>query len=111
MYTVLLFIFIVIAIAMIVLILLQKGSGIGMETSFRTGASSTFFGSSGSANFLTRYIIPFLAILFFLISLIVGNINSHSTKRDDKWQEALRVENFDHQDPSSLPSMKKHVLP
>jgi len=43
------------------------------------------FGSSGSGNFLSRY-TAILATLFFLISLLLGNLTASSEKAVDEWQ-------------------------
>ncbi|VFP82160.1 Protein-export membrane protein SecG [Candidatus Erwinia haradaeae] len=112
MYSALVSIFIVIAITLITLILLQKGSDIAIGNSLRAGASSTFFGSSGSGSFLTRRITPFLAILFFFISLIIGNMNNHSEKNDDKLDKIVHLENAQNSEHSLSPSLtNKRELP
>lgn len=54
MYEALLVIFLIVAIALVALIMLQQGKGADMGASFGAGASGTLFGSSGSANFMTR---------------------------------------------------------
>lgn len=67
MYEALLVIFLIVAIALVALIMLQQGKGADMGASFGAGASGTLFGSSGSANFMTRT-TAILATLFFIIS-------------------------------------------
>ena len=42
------------AVSVIVLVLLQQGKGADMGAAFGSGASGSLFGSSGSANFLSR---------------------------------------------------------
>ncbi|MEQ4794253.1 preprotein translocase subunit SecG, partial [Klebsiella variicola subsp. variicola] len=54
MYTALIVILIIVATGLVGLILLQQGKGGDMGASFGAGASGTVFGSSGSANFMTR---------------------------------------------------------
>ena len=54
MYEALLVVFLIVAIALVALIMLQQGKGADMGASFGAGASGTLFGSSGSANFMTR---------------------------------------------------------
>ncbi|MFU0422020.1 preprotein translocase subunit SecG, partial [Acinetobacter baumannii] len=71
MYEALLVIFLIVAIALVALIMLQQGKGADMGASFGAGASGTLFGSSGSANFMTRT-TAILATLFFIISLVLG---------------------------------------
>ena len=78
MYEALLVVFLIVAIGLVGLIMLQQGKGADMGASFGAGASATLFGSSGSGNFMTR-MTALLATLFFIISLVVGNINSNKT--------------------------------
>lgn len=85
MYEALLIIFLLIAIGLIALIMLQQGKGADMGASFGAGASATLFGSSGSGNFMTRT-TAILAALFFIISLVLGNINSRKGQTGSEWQ-------------------------
>lgn len=78
MYEALLVVFLIVAIGLVGLIMLQQGKGADMGASFGAGASATLFGSSGSGNFMTR-MTALLATLFFIISLVLGNINSNKT--------------------------------
>lgn len=78
MYEALLVVFLIVAIGLVGLIMLQQGKGADMGASFGAGASATLFGSSGSGNFMTR-MTAVLATLFFIISLVLGNINSNKT--------------------------------
>jgi preprotein translocase subunit SecG len=59
---------VLIALAIIGLVLLQHGKGADMGSGFGGGASSSLFGATGSANFLSRA-TAVLATLFFLTSL------------------------------------------
>jgi preprotein translocase subunit SecG len=59
---------IVVAIAVIALVLLQHGKGADMGAAFGSGSAGSLFGSSGSANFLSRS-TGILATVFFLTSL------------------------------------------
>lgn len=59
---------VVIALAIIGLVLLQHGKGADMGSGFGGGASSSLFGATGSANFLSR-MTAILATVFFLTSL------------------------------------------
>ena len=43
------------------------------------------FGSSGSGNFMTR-MTAVLATLFFVISLILGNLSSNQSKKGSEWE-------------------------
>ena len=75
MYEALLVVFLIVAIGLVGLIMLQQGAG----------ASATLFGSSGSGNFMTR-MTALLATLFFIISLVLGNINSNKTNKGSEWE-------------------------
>jgi preprotein translocase subunit SecG len=59
---------IIIALGVIGLVLLQHGKGADMGAAFGSGSSGSLFGSTGSANFLSRS-TAILATLFFLTSL------------------------------------------
>ncbi|MGL5798854.1 MAG: preprotein translocase subunit SecG, partial [Plesiomonas sp.] len=63
----------------------QQGKGADMGASFGAGASNTVFGSGGSGNFMTRT-TAILATLFFLISLVLGNITHNQTKPGSEWE-------------------------
>ena len=76
MYSALLIIYLVVSIALIAFILLQQGKGADAGASFGGGASGTGFGSAGAGHFLSRT-TAMLATLFFIISIVIGNINSH----------------------------------
>ena len=97
MYQALLVIYLLISIALIGFILIQQGKGADAGASFGGGASGTIFGSAGSANFLSRT-TAILAIVFFSISIVIGNINSHRNnvkegKFDDLSQTAEQLQN------------------
>lgn len=96
MYQTLLIIYLLISIVLIGFILIQQGKGADAGASFGGGASGTIFGSAGSANFLSRT-TALLAIAFFSISIILGNINSHRNnvqqgKFDDLSQTAKQLQ-------------------
>ncbi|NHW59194.1 preprotein translocase subunit SecG, partial [Escherichia coli] len=62
-----------------------QGKGADMGASFGAGASGTVFGSSGSANFMTR-MTAVLATAFIVLALILGNLSANKTVREDsKW--------------------------
>ena len=84
MYEALLVVFLIVAIALVALIMLQQGKGADMGASFGAGASATLFGSSGSGNFMTR-MTAVLATLFFIISLVLGNLNTNKTDKGSVW--------------------------
>lgn len=85
MYEVLVVVYLLVALGLIGLILIQQGKGADMGASFGAGASGTLFGSSGSGNFLTRT-TAILAIAFFTLSLIIGNLSANHAKNEDTWK-------------------------
>lgn len=64
------------AIALIILVLVQHGKGADMGAAFGTGSAGSLFGSSGSANFLSRS-TAVAATIFFITSLSLTYIYSH----------------------------------
>lgn len=85
MYQALLVVFLIVAIALVGMIMLQQGKGADMGASFGAGASATLFGSTGSGNFMTR-MTGILAALFFIISLVLGNLNTNKTSKGSEWE-------------------------
>lgn len=86
MYEILLVVYLIVALALIGLVLVQQGKGASMGASFGAGASNTVFGASGSGNFLTRT-TAVLAIVFFVISLVLGAITNNRSKPADTWSD------------------------
>ena len=83
-YQVLIIVYVLIALALIGLVLIQQGKGADMGASFGAGSSATVFGSGGSGNFLTSA-TTYLAVAFFVISLVLGNLTANRTKSVDEW--------------------------
>jgi preprotein translocase subunit SecG len=83
-YQVLIIAYVLIALALIGLVLIQQGKGADMGASFGAGSSATVFGSGGSGNFLTSA-TTYLAVAFFAISLILGNLTANRTNAVDEW--------------------------
>ncbi|WP_018651976.1 preprotein translocase subunit SecG [Actinobacillus capsulatus] len=90
MLNVLTIIYLVVAIALIGFILMQQGKGADAGASFGSGAAGTVFGSAGSANFLSRT-TAILAIIFFSISLLIGNLNSHQVVPKSQFEDLSGV--------------------
>ncbi|RUO34531.1 preprotein translocase subunit SecG [Aliidiomarina soli] len=86
MYEIFLVLYLLCAIALIALILMQRGKGADMGASFGSGGSNTVFGSAGSGNFLTRT-TTILAVAFFLLSLILGNLASGTGPVEEDWND------------------------
>lgn len=70
-YPLILTVHLLVGAGVIVLVLLQHGKGADMGAAFGGGASGSLFGSSGSANFLSRA-TAILATVFFLTSLTLS---------------------------------------
>ena len=82
MYGLLIIVQVVLSIALIVLVLLQHGKGADAGAAFGSGASSTVFGSRGSANFFSRA-TGILATLFFINCLGLAYLVSHQQTASD----------------------------
>ncbi len=80
METVILIVHILAAVGLVSLILLQQGKGADMGAAFGSGASSTVFGSQGSASFLTRS-TAILAAVFFTTSLFLAYFSGQGVSR------------------------------
>ena len=109
MYEALLVVFLIVAIGLVGLIMLQQGKGADMGASFGAGASGTLFGSSGSANFMTRT-TAILATLFFIISLVLGNINSNKTSKGSEWENLSAPATTEHTQPAA-PAKPTSAIP
>ncbi|PXW53855.1 protein translocase subunit secG [Grimontella sp. AG753] len=109
MYEALLVVFLIVAIGLVGLIMLQQGKGADMGASFGAGASATLFGSSGSGNFMTR-MTAVLATLFFIISLVLGNINTNKTNKGSEW-ERLSAPAQTEQTQPAVPAQPSSDIP
>ncbi|APS28715.1 preprotein translocase subunit SecG [Pectobacterium brasiliense] len=109
MYEALLVIFLLVSIGLVALIMLQQGKGADMGASFGAGASATLFGSSGSGNFMTR-MTAILATLFFIISLILGNLSSLQ-KRGGAWDNLSQPEKAEQTTTPAAPSTPVSDIP
>ncbi|MBK5102932.1 MAG: preprotein translocase subunit SecG [Burkholderiales bacterium] len=74
--TLILTVHVLVALSIIFLVLLQHGKGADMGAAFGSGSSGSLFGSTGSANFLSR-ITAALAAVFFLTSLGLAYVATH----------------------------------
>lgn len=77
---------IVVAVVLIGLVLMQHGKGADMGAAFGTGSAGSLFGSSGSANFLSRS-TAVAAALFFITSLSLTYIYSHPAQQQGVMDE------------------------
>ena len=64
------------AVVLIGLVLIQHGKGADMGAAFGTGSAGSLFGSSGSANFLSRS-TAIAATVFFITSLSLTYLYAH----------------------------------
>ena len=106
MYQFMLLIHIFAAIFIIVLVLLQQGKGAAMGAAFGSGASQTVFGSRGSGSFLYRVTMS-LIIIFFITSIGLNYLASHTYKQDKAAATALPMQQIPvkkTQDAPPLPS-------
>lgn len=69
------FVHVISAVTLIVLVLVQHGKGADMGAAFGSGSAGSLFGSSGSANFLSRS-TAVAAAIFFVTSLSLTYIYS-----------------------------------
>ena len=74
-HNILLIIHLLVAIGVVGLVLIQQGKGADAGAAFGGGASSTVFGSEGSASFLTRA-TGILATIFFITSLSLAYLST-----------------------------------
>lgn len=93
MYETLLVVYIVVSLILVGFVLIQQGKGAGMGASFGSGASNTVFGASGAGNFMTRT-TALLAVTFFVLSLVLGNLSSGHQTEDQKFSD-LAIENVE----------------
>lgn len=84
-------IYLIVAIILVWFILMQQGKGADAGASFGAGAAGTVFGSAGSSNFLSRT-TAILAIIFFMISLVIGNLTSNHNISTSQFEDLSNVE-------------------
>lgn len=79
MYQILLVLHVIVAVILVGFILLQQGRGAQTGAAFGSGASTTIFGSQGSAGFLSRA-TWFLAVTFFVVNLCLAYLTNKVLK-------------------------------
>jgi preprotein translocase subunit SecG len=89
-FSIILLVHILAAVGVIGLVLVQHGKGADMGAAFGSGASGSLFGSTGSANFLSRT-TAVLAAVFFVTSLSLAYIASNKpTSTGGVMQDAVK---------------------
>ncbi|WP_348666073.1 preprotein translocase subunit SecG [Arsenophonus symbiont of Ornithomya chloropus] len=98
MYVTILCVFLLISISLIAMIILQQGkSADNIGPAFHVATSATLFSSSGLNKFMILMTVIF-ATLFFVISLILGNLTSKENFTVNQWEniaESSKVEGAD----------------
>lgn len=98
-HTIILVVHVLVAIGLVALVLLQQGKGADAGAAFGGGASSTVFGSRGSASFLTRG-TAFLATVFFVTSLSLAYMAKQATEP----QSIIQEETMQQEVPAEVPT-------
>jgi preprotein translocase subunit SecG len=80
---------VLVALAIIGLVLLQHGKGADMGSGFGGGSSSSLFGATGSANFLSRATAA-LATVFFLLSLALAYLATNQPRESGSVVDRVR---------------------
>lgn len=71
---------VLVSVALIGLILIQHGKGADAGAAFGSGSSSTVFGSSGAASFLTKFTTG-LAVVFLANSLLLAYLATQNIQQ------------------------------
>ena len=101
---------VVIALGIIGLVLLQHGKGADMGSGFGGGASSSLFGATGSANFLSRT-TAVLATAFFLSSLGLAYLATNKPSSPGGVMDAVQEKPAATQPPSDVPAPQAPATP
>lgn len=107
MITILTVAYLIVAIVLVWFVLMQQGKGADAGASFGAGAAGTVFGSAGSANFLSRT-TAILAVIFFSISLVIGNLTAHTTAPTSQFEDLSNVE---QKTPTVAPATENSDIP
>ncbi len=90
MFELLMILYVLVSAAIIGLVLIQHGKGADMGASFGAGASATIFGSAGKGNFMTKS-TTILAVVFFALSLLIGNYNTSQIQKKSELDNMTAV--------------------
>jgi len=89
-----------VGLSIIGLVLIQHGKGADMGAAFGGGSSGSLFGSSGSANFLSRTTAA-LATIFFLTSLGLSYLASNRTNASTSVLEQVQTQSKPLEQPAA----------
>ncbi len=84
------------AVVLIGLVLIQHGKGADMGAAFGSGSAGSLFGSSGSANFLSRS-TAVAATIFFITSLSLTYLYSRPAKEQQGVMDRVDVQKVQEQ--------------
>ncbi len=76
------------AVVLVGLVLVQHGKGADMGAAFGSGSAGSLFGSSGSANFLSRS-TAVAATVFFLTSMTLTYMHAHPSQGGSVMDKAV----------------------
>jgi preprotein translocase subunit SecG len=100
------------AVVLIGLVLIQHGKGADMGAAFGSGSAGSLFGSSGSANFLSRS-TAVAATVFFITSLSLTYIYSRPVK-EQSVLDKVDVQTLQHEAvpaPAETSDSKSQQIP
>ncbi|CAD6510126.1 preprotein translocase subunit SecG [Candidatus Profftia tarda] len=89
MYELFLIIFLIVSVILVAMVMLHQGKGTQIGASFGTSTNSALLSSSGSSSFMTRIIVS-LAIIFFFLSLFLGNLSGQQKNTKSKEENFTR---------------------
>ena len=100
------------ALSIIALVLLQHGKGADMGAAFGSGSAGSVFGSSGSANFLSRT-TAVLATIFFISSISLTIVSSKKTTDKGIMVQPIEqpAQSLPAQIPTPPPSVPASAVP
>ncbi len=93
------------ALGIVGLVLLQHGKGADVGAAFGSGSAGSVFGSSGSANFLSRA-TAVLAVVFFLTSLGLTYLSSRQSDATGVMTAPAPAQSLPGQIPGQAPPGK-----
>ena len=99
------------ALSIVALVLLQHGKGADMGAAFGSGSAGSMFGSSGSANFLSR-ITAAMAVIFFISSISLTIFSGKVASKKGLMTEPVEsTQSLPSQIPTPPPTVPASSLP